>query len=291
MRALEARGGTETAAALRLALDTAERLSRVRQVVFLTDGAVGNEEGLFRLIRERLGDSRLFTVGIGSAPNSHFMTKAAQLGGGTFTYIGRIEEVRAKMGELFAKLEAPVLKDVQAHWPEGVQVEAWPARLPDLYAGEPLVLVARLDKLDGELRVRGQRDGSAWEARVPLEKHAAATGLGSVWAREKITALVDSLREGASETVVRSGVIELAQAHRLVTRYTSFVAVDKPPVRASEEALKLAEVPTLLPEGWQYDKVFGELPRGATDSRRALFLGMLALLLAVGALRLRAKPW
>ncbi|HEX6414280.1 MAG TPA: marine proteobacterial sortase target protein [Burkholderiales bacterium] len=291
VRALEARGGTEMAAALRLALDDAERSSRVRQVVFLTDGAVGNEEGLFRLIRERLGDSRLFTVGIGSAPNSHFMTKAAQLGGGTFTYIGRIEEVRAKMGELFAKLEAPVLKDVQAHWPEGVQVEAWPARLPDLYAGEPLVLVARLDKLDGELRVRGQRDGSAWEARVPLEEHAAATGLGSVWAREKITALVDSLREGASETVVRSRVIELAQAHRLVTRYTSFVAVDKPPVRASEEALKLAEVPTLLPEGWQYDKVFGELPRGATDSRRALFLGMLALLLAVGALRLRAKPW
>lgn len=291
VRALEARGGTEMAAALRLALDGAERSSRVRQVVFLTDGAVGNEEGLFRLIRERLGDSRLFTVGIGSAPNSHFMTKAAQLGGGTFTYIGRIEEVRAKMGELFAKLEAPVLKDVQAHWPEGVQVEAWPARLPDLYAGEPLVLVARLDKLDGELRVRGQRDGSAWEARVPLEEHAAATGLGSVWAREKITALVDSLREGASETVVRSRVIELAQAHRLVTRYTSFVAVDKPPVRASEEALKLAEVPTLLPEGWQYDKVFGELPRGATDSRRALFLGMLALLLAVGALRLRAKPW
>lgn len=291
VRTLEARGGTEMAAALRLALDGSERSSRVRQVVFLTDGAVGNEEALFRLIRERLGDSRLFTVGIGSAPNSHFMTKAAQLGGGTFTYIGRIEEVRAKMGELFAKLEAPVLKDVQAHWPEGVQVEAWPARLPDLYAGEPLVLVARLDKLDGELRVHGQRDGSAWEARVPLEEHAAATGLGSVWAREKISALVDSLREGASETVVRSRVIELAQAHGLVTRYTSFVAVDKTPVRASEEALKLAEVPTLLPEGWQYDKVFGELPRGATDSRRALFLGMLALLLAVGALRLRAKPW
>jgi len=219
------------------------------------------------------------------------MTKAAQLGGGTFTYIGRIEEVRAKMGELFAKLEAPVLKDLQAHWPEGVQVEAWPARLPDLYAGEPLVLVARLDKLAGELRVRGQRDGSAWEARVPLEEHATATGLGAVWAREKVTALVDSLREGASETVVRSRVIELAQAHRLVTKYTSFVAVDKTPVRASEEALKRAELPTLLPEGWQYDKVFGELPRGATDSRRSLFLGMLALLLAVGALRLRAKPW
>jgi len=151
--------------------------------------------------------------------------------------------------------------------------------------------LTRLDKLAGELRVRGQRDGSAWEARVPLEEHATATGLGSVWAREKVTALVDSLREGASETVVRSHVIELAQAHRLVTKYTSFVAVDKTPVRASEEALKLAEVPTLLPEGWQYDKVFGELPRGATDSRRALFLGMLALLLAVGALRLRAKPW
>jgi len=68
---------------------------------------------------------------------------------------------------------------------------------------------------------------------------------------------------------VRAQIIELATAHRLVTRYTSFVAVDKTPVRPLEED-KLAAVPTLLPEGWEYDKVFGELPQGRDDSRFGL---------------------
>jgi len=288
VRGLEARGGTEMAAALQLALDGADREGHVRQVIFLTDGAVGNEEHLFGLMRARLGGSRLFTVGIGSAPNSRFMTKAAQLGRGTFTYIGRIDEVRARMEELFAKLEAPVLKSLQVHWPDGAAAESWPARLPDLYAGEPVVLVARLDALRGELRVVGERNNAAWEARVPLERNTDAPGLGSLWAREKIGALVDSIREGAPEAQVRERVIELASAHRLVTKYTSFVAVDKTPAWAPEEPLKLSEVPTLLPEGWEYDKVFGELPRGATDSRLALLSGLAAMLLGL-ALILRRR--
>jgi Ca-activated chloride channel family protein len=284
---LEARGGTEMAAALRLAFSNTETGTHVRQVIFLTDGAVGNEEALFRLLRERLGDSRLFTVGIGSAPNSHFMTQAARLGRGTFTYIGRIEEVGARMGELFAKLESPVLKGLELRWPQGVQVEAWPAKLPDLYAGEPIVVAAALDRLAGEALLAGERDGRRWEARIALARNAAAQGMGGLWAREKVSALMASLRDGAAEAEVRARVIEVATAHRLVTKYTSFVAVDKTPVRPVDESLKTAAVPTLLPEGWVYDKVFGELPQGSTGSRFALALGLAALLLAGGLFRNR----
>jgi Ca-activated chloride channel family protein len=193
------------------------------------------------------------------------------------------------MGELFAKLETPVLKGLEARWPEGVRVEAWPARLPDLYAGEPIVLSAMLERLEGEVRLVGERSGSTWEARVPLERNPGAPGMGSLWAREKIASLVDSMRDGASEAEVRAQVIELASTHRLVTKYTSFVALDKTPARAPGESLKRAEVPTLLPEGWEYAKVFGELPQGATDSRLALLTGMLALLLALATILLRRR--
>jgi Ca-activated chloride channel family protein len=255
--------------------------------VFLTDGAVGNEDALFRLIRERLGERRLFTVGIGSAPNSHFMIKAAELGRGTFTYIGRIDEVRDKMSALFGKLESPVMTALEVHWPEGARAESWPGRIPDLYAGEPVVVAAALDRLDGEVRVSGVRGERAWEARVPLALNGGGAGLGSLWARGKVEALVDSLREGASEDSVRTQVIELATAHRLVTKYTSFVAVDRTPARPDDAALKLAAVPTNLPDGWVYDKVFGELPQGATDSRFALLTGALMLLLSLAMLRRR----
>ena len=113
---LRAQGGTEMALALNLALNGKESRDRIRQVIFLTDGAVGNEAQLFKLIADKLGDSRLFTVGIGSAPNSYFMSKAAQSGRGTFTYIGNVDEVKDKMASLFAKLESPVLKGVQVAW-------------------------------------------------------------------------------------------------------------------------------------------------------------------------------
>jgi Ca-activated chloride channel homolog len=277
VRALQARGGTEMAKALDLALDARETPGRVRQIVFLTDGAVGNEDELFRMMRARLGDSRLFTVGIGSAPNSHFMTKAAQLGSGTFTYIGRIDEVKEKMSALFAKLESPVLKGVRIDW--GIaDVAAWPKQIPDLYAGEPVMVSFSAPTLPRELAVSGQAGGEAWHARVPVAD-AQGGALPVLWAREQISALMDRIREGAPESEIRDAVTALALEHHLVSRFTSLVAVDKTPER-TEAALKSAAIATNLPEGWTYEGVFGELPRGATSLRFDLALGTLLLLLA-----------
>ena len=109
--------------------------------------------------------------------------------------------------------------------------------------------------------------------------------MGVLWARAKIASLVDSLRDGAREDDVREAVVDVALAHHLVSKYTSLVAVDKTPVRPVDADLKSGAVPTNLPEGWEYDKVFGELPQGATDSRWNLLAGFLALLLASGLYR------
>ena len=285
VRGLQSQGGTEMALALNLALNGRENPGRVRQVIFLTDGAVGNEDGLFKLIQDKLGDSRLFTVGIGSAPNSHFMSKAAQTGRGTFTYIGKIEEVKDKMGTLFAKLESPVLKGIEITWPAGAHAETWPKRMPDLYLGEPIVVSAALDKLEGELRITGLRGDVAWQATLPFGEARSGRGMGLLWARARIASLVDSLRDGAREDDVREAVVDVALAHHLVSKYTSLVAVDKTPVRPVDADLKSGAVPTNLPEGWEFEKVFGELPQGATDSRWNLLAGFLALLLASGLYR------
>ena len=113
----------------------------MRQVVFLTDGAVGNEDEILRLLHDKLGDRRLFTIGIGPSPNTFFLTKAAQFGRGTFTFIGDVREVKEKMTALFRKLESPALTDIAVDWPGGA--DAWPRLVPDLYAGEPVVVTAQ----------------------------------------------------------------------------------------------------------------------------------------------------
>jgi Ca-activated chloride channel family protein len=287
---LRAQGGTEMALALDLALNGSESGARIRQVVFLTDGQVGNEEELFKLIRAKLGDSRLFTVGIGSAPNSHFMTKAASIGRGTFTYIGKVEEVRERMGVLFAKLESPVLKGVKIDWPQGVTAEPWPPQVPDLYAGEPVVVTVALDRAAGVARVSGMRGAAPWVETLALDQPARGAGVGALWARDKIGSLEDAAREGASSEETKGRIIEIALAHQLVTKYTSLVAVDHAPARPAGSDLNTAAMPTNLPEGWNYDAVFGaqqadaaivgRLPQGATDSELKILTGLILLLLA-----------
>ncbi len=288
VRGLKAQGGTEIAKALDLALNGRETPDRVRQVIFLTDGQVGNEDELFRLIQSRLGDSRLFTVGIGSAPNSHFMTGAAKYGRGTFTYIGKIEEVGEKMTALFAKLESPVLKGVRIDWPEGAAAEMWPARIPDLYAGEPVVVTVALGSLQGTARVSGYRGNAPWETSIRLDQPAQGSGLGVLWARDKIAALMDVRRDpsGAPEDATRAQVIEVALAHHLVTKYTSLVAIDSTPARPAGLDLKTAAMPTNLPEGQDYAHIFGgapvgELPKGATGSRLQMLIGAALMLIAL----------
>jgi Ca-activated chloride channel family protein len=276
VEALRADGGTEILPALARALDGGERSDRVRQVIFLTDGAVGNEGRLFEAIRERLGDSRLFTIGIGSAPNSHFMREAARLGRGTFTYIGRPTEVQQRMTELFRKLESPALADLRLELPGAGDPEILPDPLPDLYAGEPVVVALRTRMLPTHAVLRGRSGTTAWESDVPLRDSVPGAGLAVYWARAKIAALLDQRRAGAADGDVRHAVIEVALRHHLVSAYTSLVAVDVTPARPADAPLTSHALATNLPHGWEYDAVFGA-GQGATAASLHLVIGLVAL--------------
>lgn len=274
--ALAADGGTEMRPALELALadqgDVQEDGGFLRQVVFLTDAAVSNEAELFGQVAEHLGDSRLFTVGIGSAPNSYFMRKAAELGRGSFTYIGDLSEVGERVDALLTKLEQPALTGIRVGWPltAGKRLEIYPTPLPDLYAGEPVTFTARLEgvdqaQLDGQLLITGEAATGAWQQRLPLTGLTEAPGVASIWARAKLVQIEDGLYRphegqglGATKAAIRAEALGVALKHRLVTRYTALVAVDDAVARPQDETLHSTEVPRDLPQGWDADKVFNE---------------------------------
>jgi Ca-activated chloride channel family protein len=261
--ALQAAGGTEMVPAMRAALtDTAgDDTSRVRQVVFLTDGAIGNEQQLFDTIAAMRGRSRVFMVGIGSAPNTFLMTRASELGRGAFTHIGSVEQVEERMRGLFAKLENPAVTALAAKFSDA-KADITPAAIPDLYRDEPLVLAARLDKLAGSVEIKGRIGDRPWSVTLPLANAAEGKGLSKLWARRKITdaEVARSLRQIAPEDADKT-ILALALEHQLVTRLTSLVAIDKTPSRPDGEPLKLTELPINLPAGWDFAKVFGERPQ------------------------------
>lgn len=277
---LEATGGTEMLGAMQAALQVHDDQPRLRQVIFLTDGAIGNESELFEYINRHLGASRLFTVGIGSAPNSHFMRKAAQFGRGTYTYIGKVNEVAEKMQALFGRLDSPLMRDV------GIlhaldEFEMWPRRLPDLYAGEPLLFTVRTRAQSGAITLQGQRNAAPWHDSLDLQQAHAGTGIAQLWARSKIEALLDSVHDGADAQAVRQAVIGVALRHHMVSKHTSLVAVDVTPVRPATAPLHARAVPVNLPHGQDAAKIFGLQAQTGTAQNLLWLLGVLCLTTAV----------
>ncbi|MGK2740155.1 marine proteobacterial sortase target protein [Tepidicaulis sp. LMO-SS28] len=279
VRGLEAEGGTEMLGALQTALSGQPADGYLRQVVFLTDGAVGNEAQLFQTISQRLGDSRLFTVGIGSAPNSYFMARAAEMGRGTHTHIGEPDQVTARMEELFVKLENPAMTDLAAVWPDGTKAEAWPTPLPDLYLGEPIVLSAKMKEANGTFKLTGMFDGKSWEMRLPLDKATERPGVAKLWARKKIASLEGMRHADGDWQKIDAEITEVALHHHLVSRLTSLVAVDKTPARPDGEEVTRRDVPLNLPDGWDFEAVFGEAAPAAPmrDARALNVRPMLAM--------------
>jgi Ca-activated chloride channel family protein len=260
VKALHARGGTEMVPAMRAALTdpAASEADHIRQVVFLTDGAIGNEQQLFDTIAAMRGRSRVFMVGIGSAPNTFLMTRAAELGRGAFTHIGSVDQVEERTRELFAKLENPAVTGLAAKFSDAT-ADMTPAALPDLYRGEPLVLAAKLDKLAGSLEIKGRIGDHPWVVTLPLKNAAEGKGLSKLWARRKISdaEVARNMRQVSPEDADKT-ILKLALEHQLVSRLTSLVAVDKTPSRPAGAPLKLTDLPLNLPAGWDFAKVFGE---------------------------------
>ena len=264
---LHAEGGTEMMPALTLALGQSTTTGKVRQVIFVTDGSVGNEMALLDYIKRHLKRSRLFTVGIGSAPNGYFMRKAAEYGQGSFTYIGKISEVKTKMGELFAKLENPVLTRIRIDW-KGRPVEHYPKYIPDLYLSEPVVIAARLPNLGGSAEITGWLDGKPWAVDFKLDGGRSHSGIDRLFAQRKIEFLTLSLSEGVARDTVRKAIVELGLTHHLVTKHTSLVAVEHVASRPQNEQLDSSAVPTNLPKGWVYDGVFGSRGEGKVEQAK-----------------------
>ena len=281
---LHADGGPDMAPALATALHLPVVPDLMRQVIFITDGAVGNESELLQQVARELGDSRMFTVAIGHAPNSWFMRKTAEIGRGSYVHIGKPEEVEERMSALWGRIKLPALTDICVDWGEGA--EYYPEIIPDLYAGEPLWLLARLRTEPTMIGLCGDLNGEDWNLNVN-GWDAASSGPGDdnlarLWARRKVEALEDGLMFGADPELTRLEITGVALDFGLLTRHTSLVAVDRTPRRSQGELLAATDVPSLLPAGSSI-RLAG-YPQTATGWLAQLLLSVSVLLLATAML-------
>ncbi len=273
---LNADGGTNIHAALSRAFEQTAMQETLKQIVFITDGSVGDEQGLFRFIKERIDTDRLFTVGIGSAPNSHFMRKAAKYGRGTFTYVDNLNQIQSTMDRLFEKLESPVLQDLAINWPSASSVSSYPQQIPDLYHGQPLQVTAELEKAGGEVSITGRFDKKLWQQSITLPSNNNSKGLHIIWAKARVDDYLEDKLEGISDDLIKPKVVAVGLLHQLVTPYTSMVAVDKTRVNSNPQNNLDAEVANLMPSG---NTMQIHYPQTATKADQHIFIALCLMLM------------
>jgi Ca-activated chloride channel family protein len=273
---LAAGGGTDMGPPLELALSSPPADGFLRQIVFITDGMVGNERALLDRTGQALGESRLFTVGIGHGVNGSFLRRLAGAGRGSYTAIAETARIAERMSELVLQLESPVIHDIEVVWPRPVSF--YPETIPDLYVGQPLSVIARADRLSGDVVVRGTSNGQYFERVVPLEDFQPAPGVASQWGRARIEALERRTAAGQGMAGDERAILETALAYSLVSSQTSLVAVDRTPSRSREAALQRYGLETSPAHGRGGLRA---MPATDAGSVPAALRGALALLLVL----------
>ncbi len=285
---LNADGGTEMMPALQAALGF-QQSGLLRQVVFITDGSVGYEDSVIKTVTKQLRGARLFTVGIGTAPNQWFMRKVAQAGRGTSQHIYSLSEAQAAMSELLYKLENPTLTDISLKFDDNsTEIAAEP--IPDLYANEPVVIAAKLGSNASDFSITGTWDNALWEEHISLERTPYVnTGLSTIWAKSKIESLEDQQRLHQDPDFYKSLILKLSLDHQIVSRYASFLAVEKVVTRPADEVLSNKTVPNLMPHGNDMQPV--SFPAGSTGSDMLFVLCLTLLMLSIYFWFFHNKKW
>jgi Ca-activated chloride channel family protein len=265
LKKLNAGGGTEMLAGVQRALHARHDARYLQMYVFLTDGYVGDEPRILETIKKERGDARFFGFGIGSSVNRYLIDGIGQEGGGeSFVLIPR-DSAYANRGVsmLFDAIDSPVLVDVAVDW-NGLPVEdVYPSKLPDLFGGQTINLIAKYtNPAKGTFYVTG-RIGSRrvrYPVRVTLpEREPAHEALAPTWARAKIADLssqqlaADSSEKGDYER----RITDVAMHYHLVSQYTAFVAVDESRIVGNGQPRRIMQ-PVELPEGVSYQGIFGE---------------------------------
>jgi Ca-activated chloride channel family protein len=259
---MSAGGGTMMLDGMRKSLDFPRDPERMRIVAFLTDGYIGNEAQILGAMRGWIGDSRVFSFGVGQAPNRYLLDHMAKLGRGAAGYVSLNDNPDEVMAKFFDRASHPAMTDVRIDFGGMAVRDVFPRQIPDLFVGRPILLTGTFTGVtDGTIRITGRVNGETQTLLIPVRRADAAMtrALPSVWARSKISDLAD-------EATYRPGVDlpgqikQIALEYGLMSSFTAFIAVDASRRTEGDHGIT-THVPVPVPDGVRYDTTVMEKPR------------------------------
>lgn len=259
LRASTGEGGTEMMTAIKAALEPSDDQSHVRIVCFMTDGYVGNDLEIIGEIQKHQ-NARVFSFGIGSSVNRFLLDKMAEEGRGEVEYVGLDDDGSAAARRFHERVRSPLLTDITIDWNNLPVADVYPQRIPDLFSAKPLVIKGRYTGAGrGTIQLKGKMAGGDFVRDIPVEfpeTMASHDVLAPLWARARIDDLMGQDFQGAQSGSMRQElkdtITQLGIEYRLMTQYTSFVAVEEMVVTDSGKPRRI-DVPVEIPAGVKGD--------------------------------------
>lgn len=256
-------GGTEMMSAIKAALEPSDRQSHVRIVCFMTDGFVGNDMQIIAEV-QKYKNARVFAFGVGNSVNRFLLDNMASAGGGEVEYVGLQDDGSAAAKRFHQRVRNPLLTDISIDWGELPIADVYPKRIPDLFGAKPVYLTGRYTAPgSGTIKLKGNMAGNAFEREIQVTlpgSMALHDVLAPMWARARIDNLMSEdylgAMNGRMRDELRNTITQLGLEFRLMTQFTSFVAVEEISV-ADGGTMRRIDVPVDVPEGMDRDMFRG----------------------------------
>jgi Ca-activated chloride channel family protein len=240
-----------------------DKQDHVRVVCFLTDGYVGNDMEIVGEVQKH-PNARVFAFGIGTAVNHFLLDKMSEAGRGAVEYVNLADKADEAADRFYERVRSPLLTDLYIDWGGLPVADVYPQRLPDLFSGQPLIITGRYTQpASGKLHLKGTRAGGPFTRDIPVTFSSTTTPFDAIagfWARRRIDDLMSQdwlgLQQGAIKPALQAQITQLGLDYRLMTQFTSFVAVEDQIVTKNGKPERV-EVPVEMPEGVSHEGVFG----------------------------------
>jgi Ca-activated chloride channel family protein len=257
-------GGTEMMKAVKAALDPSDAQGHVRIVCFMTDGYVGNDMEIIGEVQKH-ANARVFAFGIGGSVNRYLLDNMAKYGRGEVEYVALNDDGSAAARRFHERVRNPLLTDLSVEWNGLPVADVYPKQIPDLFSAKPVVLTGRYTASGrGVIRLRGKMSGRDFVREIPVDFPESQTQhdvLGTLWARTRVDDLMsqdfNGMQQGNVKPDLKETITQLGLEYRLMTQFTSFVAVEEMIVTDGGQPRRI-DVPIEVPEGINRAKVFGE---------------------------------
>jgi Ca-activated chloride channel family protein len=247
-------GGTEMMKAIKASMDPSDASDHVRIVCFMTDGYVGNDMEIIGEI-QRHPNARVFAFGIGSSVNRFLLDNMAKYGRGEVEYVALSDDGSAAARRFHERVRNPLLTDISIDWNGLPVADVYPKTVPDLFGAKPVILTGRYTGVGkGTVRLKGKMSGADFVREIPVDFSNSQQHdvLATLWARTRVDDLMSQdfkgAQQGAMKDEVKQAIVQLGLDYRLMTRFTSFVAVEEMIVTDGGQPRRI-DVPVEVPEG------------------------------------------